>query len=83
MEPEIINNNKQNGPLMGEVKCTKNFLCAQKGFVRLCKAEDPEAENFIECHDDNPLACSHSMQFSKTFYCKCPIRVHIAKRFNR
>ena len=65
--------------LIGELKCPKGFTCYTSGFNILCKAKDVGMESFLECLEDDPKACVFSIGYGASYYCKCPLRVYIAK----
>ncbi len=69
--------------IMDKMTCPQDFICEKSGFENLCKANYIEHNKCVECLDENPKGCSFSLTFGDTFLCKCPVRVHIAKEFNR
>ncbi len=69
--------------IMDGMRCPKDFICEKSGFKNLCKANYIEQGKCVECLDDKPRRCSFSLTFGDTFLCICPVRVHIAKEFDR
>lgn len=65
------------------MNCPNDFQCYKSGFSRLCKARDIGMETFIECLEEKPETKPFSFSFGDKFFCKCPLRVYIAKEFNR
>ena len=65
--------------LIGDLTCPKGFTCCTEGLENLCKARDVGLETFIECLEDDPYICAFSIRLSGLSYCKCPLRVYIAK----
>ena len=64
---------------IGDLTCPKDFKCCTEGLENLCKARDVGLGTFIECLEDEPHECPFSMRLSGLSYCKCPLRVYIAK----
>ena len=69
--------------LMGGLTCPKDFKCCTGGLENLCKARDIGLETFIECLEDDPLDCPFTMRLHGVIYCKCPLRVYIAKKLKK
>jgi len=67
--------------IIGELQCPKDFLCYKSGLKALCKAQDIGMGQALLCLEKDPQECSFSLPFGQTHYCKCPLRVYIAKRF--
>jgi len=65
---------------MNEMNCPKGFSCLSGGPKDLCKARDIGSDIYVECLDALPQACSFAMPFGKTNFCKCPIRIYLARR---
>jgi len=40
--------------IIGEMKCPKNFTCAEAGFKNLCKAKDSGWTDYLECLEKFP-----------------------------
>ena len=71
---------KQIEEIMGEMKCPKDFSCAESGFESLCKARDEGFEHYLECLEDRPSACTFALPFGYGHFCQCPLRVYLAKK---
>ena len=65
------------------LKCPKDFRCYKSGFEYLCKAEDIGQDTFLVCHEKDSAGCKFSVSFGKGHFCKCPLRIYIAKEFNK
>jgi hypothetical protein len=66
--------------IIGEIKCPKNFYCAEKGFEYLCKANDIGLEHSLMCLEcQQLLQCKFAIKYDEIFFCQCPVRVYIAK----
>lgn len=69
--------------IIAGVKCQKDFICEKSGFKNLCKANHIKQGKYVECLDEKPKLCSFSLTFGDTFLCICPVRVHIAKEYDK
>ena len=62
------------------LECPKDFQCCKEGLENLCKAKDIGMEEYVECLEEHAHSCTFSVPFgSSSFFCHCPLRVHIAK----
>jgi len=73
--------------LLEEIKagmqCPKEFRCVDSGYEKLCNAKDMGLERYLECHEKDAAACSFAIAFGKEYFCRCQMRVFIAKRLHR
>jgi len=69
--------------LMADMQCPKGFSCAERGFTRLCKAKDIGLESFLVCLEERPAACPFALSFGNSYFCKCPLRVHLSKKLKK
>lgn len=69
--------------IIGGVSCPKDFKCCESAFQQLCKAKDIGMESFLECLEDNPLNCTFSLSYADSYYCRCPLRVYLAKELDK
>jgi hypothetical protein len=69
--------------IMSGMKCSKEFICYTSGFKRLCNAKDIGIEAYVECFEKILPYCSFAFPFASVYLCKCPMRVFIAKKFNK
>lgn len=69
--------------IIGEMQCPKNFKCYLNEFKSLCKAEDIGKRNILVCLEDSLENCIFSIPIGSKNYCQCPLRVYIAKEFNK
>ncbi|MBW2174001.1 MAG: hypothetical protein JRF64_05040 [Deltaproteobacteria bacterium] len=63
--------------------CPGSCKCHTQGVENLCKASDVGLETLVECKEDNPSECNHSVYYGQTWYCSCHPRVFIAKVFGK
>ncbi|UCD88215.1 MAG: hypothetical protein JSV01_10895 [Desulfobacterales bacterium] len=61
----------------------KDCKCYEPGFGVTCKAQDIGLQSYVKCLEKDPYSCSFSVSFGYSHYCKCPVRVHIAKKFKK
>ena len=78
---EIIKKQIEN--IIGQMKCPKDFNCANSGFEELCKATDIGLDEYLVCLEENPSSCIFSQPYGKSYYCMCPLRVFIAKNIKK
>jgi len=69
--------------IIGQLKCSKDFVCYKSGFETLCKAEDVGMESHLSCLEEHPFACKFSVVFGGLYYCSCPLRIYIAKKLKK
>lgn len=68
---------------IGDLKCPKDFQCCTQGLEKLCQAEDIGMETFLKCLEEHPLDCIFAFPFGDSYFCSCPLRVHIAKKLKK
>jgi hypothetical protein len=69
--------------IMGDMKCPKNFKCAESGFEDLCKAKDVGLDSYLKCLESNPSNCNFALSYGYKHFCQCPLRVYLAKKLNK
>ena len=69
--------------LIDDLKCPKDFRCYKSGLEELCQAEDIGQESFLVCRDEGGKRCKFSMDYGGGLFCKCPLRIHIAKELKK
>ena len=67
--------------IIGQTACPKGFACHRSAFEVLCKAKDIGVESFVVCLEEEPFECKFSLPFGYSYYCRCPLRVYVAKKF--
>jgi len=78
------NNEKELQEIIGGIICAKDFKCYKSGFDDLCKAQDVGLESYLVCLEERPLECKFSVGFfGERYYCECPLRVYISKKFKK
>ncbi len=69
--------------IIGNMKCSKNFTCAEAGFKNLCKAKDFGLGRYLECLEASPRRCRFALRFANGYFCHCPLRVYLAKALKK
>ncbi|MFW9917682.1 MAG: hypothetical protein ACFFGZ_18925 [Candidatus Thorarchaeota archaeon] len=69
--------------IIGKMQCPKDFKCYKSGLKVLCKAKDIGLETYLECMEVYPQKCPFSVAFGYSYFCKCPLRVYIAKKLKK
>jgi len=69
--------------IINELVCPKNIKCNKTKLNDLCRAEDIGLESFILCLTKNPKECTCSFSFGGSYFCNCPPRVYISKKFQK
>ena len=59
--------------------CPYDFVCYNSNFKKLCKAKDIGMESFLVCLEEQSEECVFSMSLAGSKYCRCKLRVYIAK----
>jgi len=70
--------------IIADMQCPKNFRCIEKEFKDICKAEDIGLDQHVVCKEKNASICIFSIHVKfKSYVCKCPLRVYIAKNLKK
>jgi len=74
---------KQIEEIMRGMKCSKDFECYKLGFTNLGRIRDIGMETFVECLAENGQACEFSFPFGDRRFCKCRLRIYLAKKLKK
>ncbi len=74
---------KQIGQVICLMECTEDSECYKSALKSLCRARDIGLETFVECLEEDPHKCKFSVSFGDSYFCKSPLRVHVAKKLNK
>jgi hypothetical protein len=69
--------------IISGIECPKDFECYKSGFENLCKILIFGDGELVECLGKSKQQCNFSFSFGLGYFCKCPLRIYIAKNFNR
>ncbi len=75
--------NSQIVRIISQMKCKKDFQCYKSGFKELCKIKDVGVPDSIICLSKPPGNCEYSFVFGDSYFCKCPLRLYIAKKLKK
>ncbi len=62
--------------------CDKDCQCYQSGLENLCKAQDVGITSFLVCLEKE-TDCQHRISYGDSYYCKCPLRLHIKRELGK
>jgi hypothetical protein len=78
---------KRIGEIIGEMDCPKHFKCAESGFENLCKASDFGDEHHLECLQEPYPRCEFALHTDSSGkgirFCRCPLRVYLARELGK
>ena len=66
--------------IMAEMKCPKNFKCAENNFKDLCDAKGLGIDSYLYCLDAEVKECPFAFPFGFSYMCSCPLRVYLATK---
>jgi len=69
--------------IISKYNCPFDFRCYKSGFKDLCGTMLVHDGRLVECVDENAEKCHYSFSFGSGFLCTCPLRIYIAKRFQK
>jgi hypothetical protein len=65
------------------IHCSKKFICLKSELTTICKAEDVGLKYNVKCLEEQPQQCEFVVPFGGEFFCKCPVRIYIAKKLKK
>ena len=74
---------KQIEEIMAGMECDKDFKCYEAGFEHICKARDWGLPDYVDCLEDSITMCKFKVPFGDGVFCRCPLRVYVAKELKR
>ena len=72
--------------IIGGLQCPKNLKCAESGFEHLCRTRDFGDEKALQCLEETNPPCLFAGIYDNGFqirFCRCPLRVYIAKHLEK
>jgi hypothetical protein len=69
--------------IISQTACPKGFACHRSTFDVLGKAKDIGVDSFVVCLEEEPFECKFAVPFGYSYFCQCPLRVYIAKKFGK
>jgi hypothetical protein len=68
------------------MQCSKDFECTASGFENLCKVRDFGDDQSLQCLEETTPPCFFAGVYDYGFqmrFCRCPLRVYIAKNLGK
>lgn len=78
-----VETNRQIEEIIAQIKCEKDFQCCKSGFKEFCKVKDIGMPNAVQCLSRPSGDCEYSFAFGDGYFCRCPLRVYIAKNLKK
>ncbi len=75
--------NKKLEKIIGKMQCPEDFKCYKSNFKNICKIEDIGLDSFLKCLEKDVKNCPFSIYFGGVYFCKCPLRLYIAKELSK
>ena len=77
------NYKKEIEKIIDETECPKNFECYKSNLESLSSVRDVGMESMVVCFEEDAAACNFSMSFGQGYFCRCLLRVFIAKNLKK
>lgn len=74
------NDAKKVEEIMSSMKCAKDFDCIKNGFQNVLQSKC-FAGKFFTCTGSNSYMCPYLLPFGYSYFCTCPLFVHIAQQY--
>ncbi len=78
-----IKTNGEIEEILRQMECKRDFQCYKNGFRDICDIKDIGLPDSVECLSKTSRNCEYSVAFGDSAFCKCPLRVYIAKKFGK
>ena len=78
-----VETNRQIEGIISQMKCKKDFQCYKSGFKDLCQIKDIGVPDSVRCLSEASEDCEYSFAFGDSCFCKCPLRLYIAKNLKK
>jgi len=69
--------------LKGKVSCNKDYRCSNVDLDSICKAKENGWEKYLQCLEERPDDCRMAISFGSAYFCKCPVRYYISKKYRK
>ena len=69
--------------IMASMDCSKEFKCYKSNFENICLATDRGLNSLAGCGDAGSTTCEFRVPFGDGAFCRCPLRVYVAKHLNK
>jgi hypothetical protein len=64
------------------VRCEKGFPCCNVGVALAGKVKVIAGGKLLDCLEADVAECGFALPFGDGFFCRCPLRKHIAQTFH-
>ena len=78
-----VETNSQIEKIMSQMKCKKDFKCYKSGFEDVSEIKDIRMPDSAICLSDASRNCEYSFAFGDIYFCKCPLRLYMAKKLKK
>ena len=78
-----LDHERQIEEIMSSMDCPKDFECYKSGFDNICTAADRGLDTYADCFDEDGTTCRFKVPFGDGTFCKCPLRVYVAKNLKK
>ena len=79
----VTEHKRQIEEIISDIECPKDFQCYKSDFEDLAKIRIFRDGELVECFEEHSYLCKFSFSFGRGYYCKCPLRCYIAKKFHK
>jgi len=69
--------------IIGTMECPKDFACYTSGFEDLPRTRDFGLDDCLECLESDRQPCRFSLAFGYGHFCRCPLRLFVAKTLHK
>jgi hypothetical protein len=69
--------------IMSSMDCERDFECYKSGLDNICEAAYRGLDVYADCFDESRTTCKFKVPFGRGTFCKCPLRVYIAKNLKK
>jgi len=69
--------------IISAMPCPKNFKCYKSQLNTISEIKDIGTKTLFKCSEGNPQCCQSSFPFGHEHFCKCPLRIFMAKKLKK
>jgi hypothetical protein len=69
--------------IKSRMKCPRGFQCVKSPLGGLPKGRVIGQGELVECLEKRAPECEFAMPFGEAYFCRCPLRIYIARTFAR
>ena len=64
------------------MRCERDCGCCRSGFTQMGRVRLLADGNLLDCLEERAATCRFSVAFGDGYFCRCPLRTHIATTFH-